>query len=100
MKLVRIGAIGSERPAVIDADGVVHRLPAELGDINSEFWTGDSVVEVQRLLDAGQLQEIVSPSERIGSPIAKPEKIVCMASTIETTQSKVAVLFRLNPSFL
>jgi 2-keto-4-pentenoate hydratase/2-oxohepta-3-ene-1,7-dioic acid hydratase in catechol pathway len=47
---------------VIDANGVTRRLPAGLGDIDAEFWRRDKVAEIQR----------------IGSPIVKPEKIICI----------------------
>jgi 2-keto-4-pentenoate hydratase/2-oxohepta-3-ene-1,7-dioic acid hydratase in catechol pathway len=78
MKLVRTGPPGKERPGVVDAQGVTWRLPAALGDIDAAFWDRGSLDEVRRLLDTAQLTDVVSPEERLGSPIAKPEKIVCI----------------------
>jgi 2-keto-4-pentenoate hydratase/2-oxohepta-3-ene-1,7-dioic acid hydratase in catechol pathway len=78
MKLVRTGPSGEERPGVVDAQGVTWRLPAALGDIDAAFWDRGSIDEVRRLLDSAQLTDVVSHEERLGSPIAKPEKIVCI----------------------
>jgi 2-keto-4-pentenoate hydratase/2-oxohepta-3-ene-1,7-dioic acid hydratase in catechol pathway len=78
MKLARTGAMGVEWPGVLDAEGVIWRLPATLGDIDAAFWDRDALSEVRRLLDSGELTEVVSPDERLGSPIAKPEKIICI----------------------
>jgi 2-keto-4-pentenoate hydratase/2-oxohepta-3-ene-1,7-dioic acid hydratase in catechol pathway len=78
MKLVRTGPSGKERPGVVDEQGITWRLPAALGDIDAAFWDRGSPDEVRRLLDTAQLTDVVSPEERLGSPIAKPEKIVCI----------------------
>jgi 2-keto-4-pentenoate hydratase/2-oxohepta-3-ene-1,7-dioic acid hydratase in catechol pathway len=54
------------------------RLPDSLGDIDADFFARGGVSEVQRLLDSDQLSDVASESVRIGAPIAKPEKIVCI----------------------
>jgi 2-keto-4-pentenoate hydratase/2-oxohepta-3-ene-1,7-dioic acid hydratase in catechol pathway len=78
MKLVRVGELGHERAAVLGRDGEILRLPESLGDVDASFWRGGGVDEVRRLLDAQALHEVVDVPVRFGSPIAKPEKIVCI----------------------
>ncbi|HEV3186602.1 MAG TPA: fumarylacetoacetate hydrolase family protein [Acidimicrobiales bacterium] len=78
MKFVRVGELGRERAGVLGQGGEILRLPEELGDIDASFFHGGREEEVRRLLDANALDEVVGESERIGSPIAKPEKIVCI----------------------
>lgn len=78
MKLLRVGEVGSEVPAVLGRAGEMLRLPSSLGDIDAEFWARGGASEVRRLLDAGELTETVTEPVRIGAPIAKPEKIVCI----------------------
>jgi 2-keto-4-pentenoate hydratase/2-oxohepta-3-ene-1,7-dioic acid hydratase in catechol pathway len=78
MKLLRVGEVGHEVPVVLGENGEMLRLPDSLGDIDDDFFARGGVREVQMLLDAGQLSDVVSDSVRIGAPIAKPEKIVCI----------------------
>ncbi|MGA7836305.1 MAG: fumarylacetoacetate hydrolase family protein [Acidimicrobiales bacterium] len=78
MKLLRIGEVGSEVPVVLGKNGEMLRLPSSLGDIDAAFWIGGGAREVQRLLDANELTDVVDEPVRIGAPIAKPEKIVCI----------------------
>jgi 2-keto-4-pentenoate hydratase/2-oxohepta-3-ene-1,7-dioic acid hydratase in catechol pathway len=78
MKLLRIGEVGSEVPVVLGRNGEMLRLPSPLGDIDAAFWAGGVDREVQRLLVAGELTDVVTEPVRIGAPIAKPEKIVCI----------------------
>jgi len=77
MRYLRVGEAGSEHAAVMAPDGRVLRLPEELGDIDAAFWTRTSSVLVRELLAGGSLEE-VDRAARIGPPIAKPEKIVCI----------------------
>jgi 2-keto-4-pentenoate hydratase/2-oxohepta-3-ene-1,7-dioic acid hydratase in catechol pathway len=58
-------------------DGRVLGLPVELGDFDADFWSSDRPARVRELLASGSLEEVDS-SARIGAPIAKPEKIVCI----------------------
>lgn len=78
MKLLRVGEVGSEVPAVLGAAGEILRLPRDLGDIDGTFWTRGGAEEVRRLLRAQELTDVVSEPVRIGAPIVKPEKIVCI----------------------
>ncbi len=78
MKLVRVGEFGREDTGVVGPEGQVLLLPPRLGDVDAEFFRRGSMTEVQRLLDAGALDETVPGGVRLGAPIAKPEKVVCI----------------------
>ena len=77
MRNLRVGEQGSERAAVMAPDGRVLGLPEELGDFDADFWSSDRPARVRELVTSGSLQEVDSAA-RIGAPIAKPEKIVCI----------------------
>lgn len=78
MKLLRVGERGREVPAVLGSAGEVLLLPPYLGDVNGDFLARGGVEEVRRLLADGELTRIAAPGSRLGSPIAKPEKVVCI----------------------
>jgi 2-keto-4-pentenoate hydratase/2-oxohepta-3-ene-1,7-dioic acid hydratase in catechol pathway len=78
MRLLRIGQPGSERPAVAGPDEQLYDLSGSIGDIDGAFWSGGGVDEVRRLLEAGSLPELDAAGERIGAPVVKPEKVICI----------------------
>jgi 2-keto-4-pentenoate hydratase/2-oxohepta-3-ene-1,7-dioic acid hydratase in catechol pathway len=78
MRIMRIGPRGHERAAVVDGDGVVQYLPPSVGDVGEAFWMGRGVEQVAELLDAGRFAALAPPTERVGSPIARPSKVVCV----------------------
>jgi 2-keto-4-pentenoate hydratase/2-oxohepta-3-ene-1,7-dioic acid hydratase in catechol pathway len=77
MRYLRVGEPGSERAAVMAPDGRVLGLPEGFGDFDSTFWSSDGPARVRELVASGSLDEVDSAT-RIGAPIAKPEKIVCI----------------------
>lgn len=77
MRYLRVGEPGAERAAVMAADGRVLGLPEGFGDFDAAFWSNEGPARVGELVTSGSLDEVDS-SARIGAPIAKPEKIVCI----------------------
>ena len=77
MKIARVGPAGQERAAVIDGDGAARLLPDSFGDVDEGFWTGGGVAEAARLLAAGGLPAAPAGA-RVGAPIARPGKVVCV----------------------
>ena len=76
MRLLRIGPGGAERPAAYDVDGVLRDLSPVVADIDGRY-LADGVLRgrVARALSDGGLPAV--PGDiRIGSPIARPGKIV------------------------
>jgi len=74
MKLLRVGERGSERPAVLDADGIARDLSGIVGDFGPAFFAGGGLDQVAAV-SADQLPPVEG---RTGPPIARPGKIVCI----------------------
>lgn len=76
MKLIRFGAIGLEKPGVIINDtwfDVSHLVD----DYNEAFFSGDAIEKLKSDIQKGGLTE-VSKSTRLGSPLTRPSKIICV----------------------
>ncbi|GLW55678.1 fumarylacetoacetate hydrolase family protein [Kitasatospora phosalacinea] len=78
MKLLRIGAPGEEVPAVLAADGSVRSLAALTGDVDGAFLAGGGVERVRAALAAGELPVLDAEGVRVGAPVARPGKVVCV----------------------
>lgn len=74
MRLLRVGPEGAERPAVLDDAGVLRDASALIGEVDGAL-LADSVL-LDRLELALPDLPAVPDGSRIGSPIARPGKIV------------------------
>ncbi|HEY7173817.1 MAG TPA: fumarylacetoacetate hydrolase family protein [Micromonosporaceae bacterium] len=74
---MRLGPRGAERPAAIDADGVVRDLSAVIADIDAVFLAG-GLVDATDALARGALPALDISGVRVGAPIARPGKVVCI----------------------
>lgn len=78
MKLMRVGPQGRERPAVTvdgkswwDASGL-------LDDLGSGSLAPDAFAQLRAAVDAGALPEATGTDGRIGAPVSRPGKVVCI----------------------
>jgi 2-keto-4-pentenoate hydratase/2-oxohepta-3-ene-1,7-dioic acid hydratase in catechol pathway len=79
MKLLRIGPAGAERPAVLADDGTVHDASAIAPDDFGPRFLADGAIErLAEALAAGQLPALDVAGQRIGAPITRPGKVVCI----------------------
>ena len=76
MKLLRDGAIGQERPAILDSDQQIRDLSSVIQDINGDLLS-DQALERLRAIDIHSLP-LVNSSERIGPCIGQVGKVVCI----------------------
>lgn len=76
MKLLRYGDSGTEKPALLDAEGQIRDLSVIIDDINSSSLTPETI-KVLRALDPTSLP-LVGGSPRLGSCIAKPGKFIAI----------------------
>jgi 2-keto-4-pentenoate hydratase/2-oxohepta-3-ene-1,7-dioic acid hydratase in catechol pathway len=76
MKLMRYGAKGAEKPALVDAQGRVRDLSGELVDITAQTLR-PSGLERLRAIDPSRLPIVEHPG-RIAPPWAGCEKFVCV----------------------
>ncbi|MFM0043040.1 MULTISPECIES: fumarylacetoacetate hydrolase family protein [Paraburkholderia] len=76
MKLARFGAPGAEKPALVDADGMLRDLSSAIADINPAALSDASLAKIAAI-DAKALP-VVSGPVRLGPPVAQTGKIVCI----------------------
>src|SRR5215472_7064041 len=79
MKLIRFGEPGRERPGVLLADGNRLDLSGFVSDYNEDFFAGDGIESLAKWLERNSTTDRrVRPSVRLGPPICRPSKIVCI----------------------
>ncbi|MGO6813296.1 FAA hydrolase family protein [Rhizobium leguminosarum] len=75
MKLMRVGEAGSEKPALLDADGKIRDLSGHVADIGGEAITPAGLAKIASI-DPKSLPEI-APG-RIGACVAGTGKFICI----------------------
>ncbi|WBQ05680.1 fumarylacetoacetate hydrolase family protein [Kribbella sp. CA-293567] len=78
MELLRLGAVGEERPYVRSTDGTVYDLSSVTADIDGAFLAADGIARARTALSEGSLPVAAVDGLRIGAPIAKPGAVVCI----------------------
>jgi 2,4-diketo-3-deoxy-L-fuconate hydrolase len=76
MKLLRVGTVGEERPAMLDADGALRDLSGLVGDIAGAGLLPASI-EKLRAIDAKSLP-LIAGTPRIGACVGGVGKFVCI----------------------
>jgi 2,4-didehydro-3-deoxy-L-rhamnonate hydrolase len=72
MKLVRFGAVGHEKPGLVDATGAIRDLSGHVADITGETLSAASLAKLAKLakLDPASLP-LAPAGVRLGAPVAK-----------------------------
>lgn len=79
MKLIRFGEKGFEKPGLYVGEGKYIDVSMEIEDYNEEFFRNDGLVRLKNWFFANQDNlEFVDSSVRLGPPIARPSKIICI----------------------
>jgi 2-keto-4-pentenoate hydratase/2-oxohepta-3-ene-1,7-dioic acid hydratase in catechol pathway len=79
MKLIRIGEAGREKPGVLLEDGTRLDVSGFGADYGEEFFGGDGISKLRNwLAQHGGSAPRASGSVRLGAPICRPSKIVCI----------------------
>ncbi|NJP90304.1 fumarylacetoacetate hydrolase family protein [Nonomuraea sp. FMUSA5-5] len=76
MKLLRVGPAGQERPVVMDDAGNLRDIGEP--EIDGAFLASGGVARVRAALERGDLPVVEAEGVRVGAPIARPGKIVCI----------------------
>ena len=76
MKLVRYGALGQEKPGLIDPAGQLRDLSAQVKDLTGEAYSPASLAKLAAL-DPSKLQA-VSGNPRLGAPVTGISKFVAI----------------------
>lgn len=79
MKLIRFGAVGSEKPGILLENGVRIDVSAFGSDFNEEFFGNEGIQKLAAWLKSNQDScPVVDAETRLGSPLARPSKLVCV----------------------
>jgi 2-keto-4-pentenoate hydratase/2-oxohepta-3-ene-1,7-dioic acid hydratase in catechol pathway len=104
MRFMRYGAAGSERPVALHEGGLWDISPVA-SDIDAGFWAAGGAEAVRAAVAAGALPHFDPRGSRVGPPIGRPGKIVCVGlnyrdHALETgaTLPEEPVLFLKDPS--
>ena len=76
MKLVRIGQVNQEKPAVL-MEGKYFDVSPYFPDFNESFFEQNGMEKLAQIVASETLTEITS-IDRIGSCVARPSKIICV----------------------
>jgi 2-keto-4-pentenoate hydratase/2-oxohepta-3-ene-1,7-dioic acid hydratase in catechol pathway len=76
MKLIRFGEQGKEKPGIVINDNP-YDVSSIVSDYDEEFFAGDGLTYLKSKLDTSNLSS-VSKHTRLGSPVARPSKIICI----------------------
>lgn len=76
MKLIRFGEAGSEKPGVIIHDNWFD-VSAYMHDYDEKFFEGNGLSFLKKIIAETELKS-VSKDIRLGSPVARPSKIICI----------------------
>jgi 2,4-didehydro-3-deoxy-L-rhamnonate hydrolase len=105
VKLLRVGPVGQERPAVLDGAGNLREISE--AEIDGAFFASGGVARVREALERDELPVLDGEGLRIGAPIARPGKIVCIGlnyrdHAAETGQAvpEEPILFTKSPNSL
>jgi len=99
MKLLRYGPPGREKPGIL-LDGQRHSVAAFGQDYDEQFFATDGPARLAAFVraQAGQLP-VVSDNERLGPPVARPSKIVCIGLNYSDHADEMGLVRPAEPVF-
>lgn len=77
MKLIRFGAVGKEKPGVLMGDKR-YDVSSIVKDFDETFFEENGLDKLQKALENNPVLPEVDAQERLGSPVARPSKIICI----------------------
>lgn len=77
MKLIRFGTEGKEKPGVLIGEKRFD-ISSIVSDFDERFFENNGLETVKKALETGTTFPEIDASVRLGSPVARPSKIVCI----------------------
>lgn len=77
MRIARIGNVGEERLAILPTEGTAIFVDDVVPELSRQT-LADGALDVLRSLDLSQRPVVELAGERLGSPISRPTKIICV----------------------
>ncbi|MCC9155147.1 fumarylacetoacetate hydrolase family protein [Streptomyces parvulus] len=79
MKLLRVGTEGSERPALLDAEGTLRDLSGLVADVDGALLADPAALgRIRSAAEAGDLPALDGAGLRVGPPVGNIGKVVCI----------------------
>lgn len=80
MRLLRVGDVGAERPAVLVDTNVAIDVGDEFAEFDQHFFAGDGIARLRNAMatDTDRFPRIALEGKRLGAPIAKPYHVLCV----------------------
>ena len=79
MRLIRFGAPGAEKPGLLRKDDTRLDVSSAFGDYDELFFANDGVEKLRKWLEKNESSAPRVPSStRLGPPVSRPSKIVCV----------------------
>jgi len=81
LKLLRVGTVGAERPAVLGEDGVLRDLSGVVPDVDGALLADEAALARVRAAAAGgsgELPVLDAAGLRVGPPVGRIGKVVCI----------------------
>ena len=77
MKLIRFGAAGQEKPGILIGEKRFD-VSSIVTDYNESFFEENGLEKLKKALESNPILPEVETSVRLGSPVARPSKIICI----------------------
>jgi 2,4-didehydro-3-deoxy-L-rhamnonate hydrolase len=98
MKLIRFGLWGKEKSGVILNDGSRRDVSEFIDDYNEDFFENDGISKLQGLINSkGNSLPIINKEVRLGPPITKPSKIICVGLNYSKHAAESGMLIPKEP---
>lgn len=95
MKLVRFGEAGKERPGMLDKDGHVRDLSAQVKDISADALSDEGLARIAAI-DPASLPRLPD-GVRLGAPVATPSKFVAIGLNYSDHAAEVGMPLPTEP---
>ena len=77
MKLIRFGEVGKEKPGILIGEKRCD-VSSIVTDYNEAFFENDGLEKLKKALESNPVLPEVDAAVRLGSPVARPSKIICI----------------------
>ena len=77
MKLIRFGALGQEKPGILIEEKRFD-VSSIVADYNESFFEEKGLEKLKKALESNPVLPEVDATVRLGSPVARPSKIICI----------------------
>lgn len=77
MKLIRFGEVGKEKPGILIGEKRLD-VSSIVTDYNESFFEENGLEKLKKALESNPVLPEVDAAVRLGSPVARPSKIICI----------------------